>query len=50
MSKHKRISFIKSGARIVGCFLALVFHDYGIGFLLIGLAEILGIMEEVDEK
>jgi hypothetical protein len=50
---HKQISFIKSGVRIVG-YIALIigFSDhwiFGIASTLLILAEVLGILEEVNE-
>jgi hypothetical protein len=53
MTKHKLISFIKSGVRIAGCalgmysFHAWLFPFHAFAFLL--LAEVLGIVEEFYE-
>ncbi len=46
MSKHKKISFVKSGIRIAGYFYVL---HWQAGLLLV-IAEILGIIEEIGEK
>lgn len=45
-AKHKLLSFIKSGIRIVACFLG-VLGFYEIGFFLLAGAEIVGIVEEL---
>ena len=49
--KHKRLSFIKSGIRIVACVSALFSTDIvlAVGFLSLGfaVAEIVGIFEEM---
>ena len=43
---HQRISFLKSGIRILACMLGgLGFFE--IGFLALGVAEIVGIVEEL---
>jgi len=53
MSKHKIISFIKSGIRIVGCIFGMLFFwgnffpMHAFAFLL--LAEVLGVVEEFYE-
>lgn len=48
MSFHKTVSFIKSGIRIVG----FVFLPTSVftGAILLALAEVLGIVEELKEK
>ena len=43
---HQRISFIKSGIRILAC-LAGIWGFYEIGFLGLLIAEIVGIKEEL---
>lgn len=48
MTKHKKLSFIKSGLRIFGFLLLIPFPFMGIAFLI--LAETYGILEEKDEK
>ena len=45
MNKHRNISFIKSGIRILG-FIVLVFNIYVPAVLLIA-AEVVGIIEEM---
>lgn len=45
---HKIISFLKSGIRIAGCVFG-VFLRFDVGFFLFGVAEILGIIEEIKE-
>jgi len=54
MSKHKVISFIKSGIRIVGCLVAVMAFDGNLlafhAFLFMAIAEIAGIVEEFYEK
>lgn len=45
MNKHKLVSFIKSGVRIIGFFLLVFSIPWGVAILLI--AEILGIIEEM---
>jgi hypothetical protein len=44
--KHKIISFIKSGVRILACAVGFA-GSLEIGFLLLGLAEIVGVYEEM---
>jgi len=44
--KHKFISFIKSGIRIIACTVGFA-GNLEIGFLLLGLAEIVGVYEEM---
>jgi predicted peroxiredoxin len=44
--KHKIISFIKSGVRILACAIGFA-GNLEIGFLLLGLAEIVGVYEEM---
>ena len=44
--KHKYVSFIKSGLRIVACYF-LAYYDLQIAASLFLLAEILGIAEEL---
>ena len=45
-SKHFRISMIKSGLRLFGCWM-LFFGDVVATALLFALAEVLGIVEEL---
>lgn len=45
--KHQIISFIKSGIRIGGCILGLYFNSLGIALWSLGLAEVVGIVEEL---
>lgn len=53
MSKHKKISFVKSGIRIVGCLFGMIAfrpHFYPMhAFAFLLLAEVLGIVEEFYE-
>jgi hypothetical protein len=44
--KHKIISFIKSGIRILACAVGFA-GNLEVGFLLLGLAEIVGVYEEM---
>ena len=44
--KHQIISFIKSGIRIAACFAGGVGY-FTVGFFLLGVAEIVGIIEEL---
>ena len=44
--KHKILSFVKSGIRIVACFALAVADLHAAGLLLV-LAELLGIAEEL---
>ena len=56
MSLHKTISFVKSTMRIVACIIGVSggfyrdFESVLIAFAALGLAEILGIIEELGEK
>ena len=44
--KHQIVSFIKSGFRITACFVGGIgFYEYG--FFILGLAEVVGIIEEL---
>jgi len=49
MIRHKKISYWKSGIRIVACIALLNFGITTAGLLLL-IAEILGILEEKNEK
>ena len=44
--KHKIISLIKSGIRIVAC-VALAYYEIQLAAILLALAELLGIAEEL---
>ena len=44
--KHKIISFVKSGLRIVACYF-LAYYDFQIAAGLLAAAELLGIAEEL---
>ena len=44
--KHQIISFIKSGVRIVACIVG-AWGNTSSGFILLGVAEIIGIFEEL---
>ena len=44
--KHKIISFIKSGLRIIACYF-LAYYDFQIAAILLATAELLGIAEEL---
>jgi len=48
-SFHKVISFIKSGIRIVGCVAGIFYARYDIGFSMLLLAEVFGVIEEIKE-
>lgn len=47
---HFYISVVKSVVRILGCASALVFSKWEIVAVALGLAEVLGIVEEVGDK
>lgn len=47
---HLYISLIKSIIRILGCVLSLLFNNFTILAVVFGIAEILGIFEEVVDK
>jgi hypothetical protein len=44
-SRHFWFSMIKSFLRIIGCWV-LAYHDLGGAAILLGLAEVLGVVEE----
>lgn len=44
---HKQLSFIKSGLRIMGCGIAILFGTYFPAFALLMAAEIVGVIEEM---
>ena len=44
--KHQLISFIKSGIRIAACFIGGIGY-FTTGFFLLGVAEVVGIIEEL---
>jgi hypothetical protein len=44
---HKQLSFIKSGLRIMGCGMAILFGTYLSAFGLLMAAEIVGVIEEM---
>jgi hypothetical protein len=44
--KHKAISLVKSGLRIAACYF-LAYYDLQIAAILLGIAEVLGIAEEL---
>ncbi len=48
MTYHKKISFIKSAIRVIGY--GALFTDVRFGAVILALAEVLGILEEVKEK
>ena len=54
MSKHKVISFIKSGIRLIGCGFGMIYFWHTWlplhAFAFLFLAEIVGIIEEEFEK
>jgi len=43
---HKNVSFVKSALRLVACYF-LAYYDLQIAAILLGLAEVLGIAEEL---
>lgn len=43
---HQRISFLKSAIRILACFLGGI-GFFEIGFFILGVAEVVGIIEEL---
>lgn len=45
---HFVVSILKSILRLVGCFVALTYLDWGI--MLFAIAELLGIVEEIVDK
>ena len=44
--KHKTISFVKSALRIVACYF-LAYYDFQYAAILLAVAEVLGIAEEL---
>ena len=44
--KHRTISFVKSGLRIVACYF-LAYYDFQYAAILLAVAEVLGIAEEL---
>jgi hypothetical protein len=44
--KHRTISFVKSGLRIAACYF-LAYYDFQIAAVLLAVAELLGIAEEL---
>lgn len=44
MSKHKLVSFLKSGIRLIACGVGVFY--IAAGFILLGVAELVGILEE----
>lgn len=48
MTNHQKISYLKSGVRLVG-YLALLTPSFVGGVLLLVLAEFLGIVEEIGQ-
>lgn len=50
VSFHKGVSFVKSAVRIVGCGLVLGGFSFKVGFAVLLFAELLGFVEEFDEK
>ena len=53
MSKHKTISFVKSGIRLIGCVFGMVYFRHQWlplhAFAFLFLAEIVGVIEEFYE-
>lgn len=49
MSKHFKISMIKSCVRILGCVLGILFHSVIVLGIALIAAEVIGIIEEVHE-
>jgi hypothetical protein len=47
---HQSVSYAKSGIRILGAILAVVMQSITVGFVLFGIAELLGVLEEVVDK
>lgn len=47
---HMYISFIKSFVRIAGCELSIIFNNWLILAIGLGLAELLGVLEEVGDN
>jgi hypothetical protein len=47
---HMYISFIKSFVRIAGCGLSIIFSNWLILAIGLGLAELLGVLEEIGDK
>jgi hypothetical protein len=43
---HQRISFLKSAIRILACFLGGIGY-FEVGFFILGVAEVVGIVEEL---
>lgn len=47
---HLYLSFFKSGIRIVGCIFSIVFNQWILLAIGLGVAEILGILEEIKDE
>lgn len=47
---HMYVSFVKSIIRIAGCVFSLIFNNWLILAIGLGIAEILGVLEEVGDK
>lgn len=50
MSLHKKLSYIKSCIRIAGCIIGAAAGNVFILAVALGVAEILGVVEERDEE
>ena len=54
MSKHKKISLVKSGIRLIGCGFGVVYFWHNFypmhAFIFLGIAEVLGVIEEEFES
>ena len=47
---HQVVSFAKSGIRLLGVAWAVIFKDAVGGLIWLGVAELLGILEEIVDK
>jgi len=47
---HLYLSYLKSLIRISGCLLSLIFKEWSILAISFGIAEILGVLEEIKDE
>jgi len=47
---HQSVSYMKSGIRIGAVIIAVILQNWQLGFIMLAVAEFLGILEEVVDK
>jgi len=47
---HLCLSYLKSTIRILGCSLSLIYNEWYMMAISLGIAEVLGILEEVKDE